>query len=179
MRKVLLYIAMSLDGYLAAEDGSVDWLVGENPQEPNMGSYPKFIQSVDTVIMGYRTYHQIVTELMPGRWPYAGKTVYVLTHRVCSPVTGVHFVNMEMEALLNEIRCQDGKDIWICGGADIIAQCVKKNIINRFCITVIPYVLGKGIRLFPELDQSVSLKFISTEVYNGMVDLVYEPRNQK
>ena len=81
MRNVILYIAMSLDGYLADANGGVAWLDGDGSDSLHPGSYEAFSETVDTVLMGYRTYRQIVTELSPETWPYCGKTTYVWTHR--------------------------------------------------------------------------------------------------
>ena len=67
MRKVILYIAMSLDGFIADRDGKVDWLAGQDAIVESADSFPEFVKGVDTVIMGWRTYHQIVTELSPER----------------------------------------------------------------------------------------------------------------
>jgi len=81
MRKVELFIAMSLDGYVARVDGDVSWLGGQDLDNQSMGSYDEFIKNIDTIVMGYTTYHQIVTELSPDEWVYAGMKSYVLTHR--------------------------------------------------------------------------------------------------
>ena len=72
---------MSLDGYIADKQGKVDWLTGQNPESQEPDSYSSFLQEIDTVIMGWNTYHQIVTELSPGQWVYEGLDCYVLTHR--------------------------------------------------------------------------------------------------
>ena len=80
MRIVTLFIAMSLDGYVADSDGKVGWLQGESSGENDMASYQAFIKDVDTVLMGWNTYHQVTTELSPGEWAYADLTSYVLTH---------------------------------------------------------------------------------------------------
>ncbi len=81
MCKVILYIAMSLDGYIADRDGGVAWLDGDGSDCGHPGSYPDFIQTVDTVVLGYRTYHQIISELSPENWVYRGLKSYVFTHR--------------------------------------------------------------------------------------------------
>ena len=80
MRKVILYIAVSLDGFIADRQGGVDWLERASNGEEDSG-YDEFIQKVDTVLMGYKTYHQVTTQLSPDQWPYQGLTTYVLTHR--------------------------------------------------------------------------------------------------
>ena len=81
MRKAVLYIAMSLDGYIADEHGSADWLNGQDMSVENIDTYSVFVRDVDTVIMGWDTYHQIVTELSPAEWIYANLISYVVTHK--------------------------------------------------------------------------------------------------
>lgn len=110
MRKVVLFIAMSLDGYIADEHGNVDWLNGQDMSVENIDTYSVFVQDVDTVIMGWDTYHQIVTELSPVEW------------------------------------------------------------------MVIPTILGSGIRLFGTTPDEIKLKLISTQTYNGIVELIYTRR---
>lgn len=81
MRKVSLFIAMSLDGYIADKKGGVDWLNGQDSGTETEDGYSTFIQDVDTVLMGWNTYHQIVTQLSPDQWVYPDQTSYVFTHR--------------------------------------------------------------------------------------------------
>ena len=73
MRRVVVYIGMSLDGYIADRNGGVKWMTGDGSEPGSAGSYQQFIETVDTVLMGYRTYHQIVAELSGGSWVYRGK----------------------------------------------------------------------------------------------------------
>ena len=80
MRKTVLYIGMSLDGYIADRGGGVGWMDGQDGGGTEE-SYAGFLAAVDTVVMGWNTYHQIVTELSPGQWPYEGLSCYVLTSR--------------------------------------------------------------------------------------------------
>lgn len=81
MRETVLYIGMSLDGYIADCDGGVGWMGGQDPTDESAGSYPEFLHTVDTVMMGRNTYHQIVTELSPEEWVYAGLRSYVSPHQ--------------------------------------------------------------------------------------------------
>lgn len=176
MRKVVLYIAMSLDGYIANQDGGVEWLSGQDPTSEEMGSYPEFIKTVDTVIMGWKTYHQVITELSPDNWVYSGMKSYVVTHRSFPSTHEIICINKPVEELVMALKEQEGKDIWICGGASIANQLVEKNLIDRYHITVIPTVLGGGIKLFNGSHEELKLKLMSTQSYNGMTDLVYERR---
>lgn len=175
MRKVVLYISMSLDGFIADKNGGVAWLEGENPDSPEDGGYTKFSKTVDTVLMGYTTYHQIVTELSPDEWPYNGLETYVLTHKNCTAKAGIHFINEDLKTIIDKMKEHNGKDIWICGGADIVKQCLQKELIDLFRITVIPCILGNGVKLFSESDKSIKLKLCSANICNGMTELIYEP----
>lgn len=176
MRKVVLYIAMSLDGFIASETGGVEWLVGQEATSEEMGSYEGFIQTVDTVVMGYTTFHQITTELAPGDWPYKGMKSYVLTHKNKESKEEITFTDENVKQLIEKIKSEPGKNIWICGGANVANQLIKEDLIDRYHITVIPTILGKGIRLFHDNIDCIKLKLISSESYNGITDLIYERR---
>lgn len=177
MRNVILYIAMSLDGYIADDKGNVDWLGGDESEQNNHGSFPDFFESVDTVIMGYRTYHQVVTQLSPDIWPYAGKQSYILTHHKLESSDEIRFISQDLTILINKLKNQSGKNIWICGGASIVNQLLEHDLIDRFCISMIPTILGNGIRLFSTMEKEMRLNFISSQCYNGITDLVYERRD--
>lgn len=174
MRKVILYIAMSLDGYLADKNGGVDWLKGQEQDNQELGSYPDFIKNIDTVILGYNTYNQVVTELSKDYWPYSGMTSYVLTHKSLESTEEIIFTEENLKSLINKVKNEKGKDIWVCGGSSIVNQFIKLELIDVFHVTIIPHLIGEGIRLFENNDQK--LKLISTNSYNGMTDLVYEKR---
>jgi len=176
MRNIILYIAMSLDGYIADRLGGVSWLGGDNSDPENIGSYSTFIETIDTVILGYKTYHQIVTELSPDEWVYTGLKSYVLTHNKNNSTEEVIFTDKNLADLIVKLKSENGKDVWICGGATIVNQLINLDLIDRYHISVIPTILGEGIRLFDVHQKELKLKLISTQSYNGIVDLVYECR---
>ena len=93
MKKISLFIAMSLDGYIADSKGSVDWLAGQGNEDENVDAYSEFVKDIDTVIMGWNTYHQIVTELSPKEWVYNDLTTYVVTHSPKASSDKIHFTN--------------------------------------------------------------------------------------
>lgn len=179
MRKVILYIAMSLDGYISDKSGDVDWLVGDGSDIDNPGSYPEFLQTVDTVMMGYSTYKQIVTKLSPQRWVYPGKTSYVLTHNMLPSSNEIIFTDKAMDGLIMELKSKTGKNIWICGGASIVNQLIDYDMIDQYWITVIPTILGGGTLLFGNHEKELPLRLIATRSYNGMTDLVYMRREKE
>ena len=178
MRKVMIYIAMSLDGYIADKNGSVSWLVGDGSDKDNFGSYPEFIETVDTVILGYNTYNQVVTELSPDVWPYEGKETYVLTHRDCVNQPGITFSSQKVVDLLSKLKEEQKRNIWICGGASIVNQVLQAHMADEITVSIMPVLLGDGIRLFDKKEFDQVLKLISTRSYNGIIDLTYQMRTE-
>lgn len=176
MRQVALFIAMSLDGFIAAPDGSVGWLGGQDAGGNDAVSYERFFAGVSDIVMGYTTYHQLKTELCPEAWPYAGRTTYVLTHRAMEPAKDVVFTGEAIDSLIPRLKAQEGGEIWICGGASVVNQCIRLGLIDRYHINMIPTILGDGIRLFGAQERETPLRLLSTEHYNGIVDLVYTKR---
>lgn len=175
MRKTTLFIAMSIDGYIADYAGGVDWLAGTGTEEPD--SYSDFIREIDTVVMGGNTYRQIVTQLSPGVWPYPGMESYIVTRRSTSPICETVKVVQESPCSLIRRLCEKpGKGIWICGGADIARQLMEEDLIDRYHLSVIPILLGDGIPLFAPKMRRQLLKLIRTQSYNGITDLIYERR---
>lgn len=176
MRRVILFIAMSLDGYIADEKGNVDWLMGQEPGRDDMVSYDEFIKEISTIVIGWNTYHQLITELSPGKWFYSGFKSYVLTHRNLPPIKEIEFVEEDVCKLVRGLKETSPKDIWICGGAAVVWPLIKEDLIDRYYISVIPTILGSGIRLFEGGCSEIKLKLTETQKYNGIVDLVYERR---
>lgn len=176
VRKICLFIAMSLDGYIADRNGGVDWLSGQGNDDDTIDSYSEFAQMIDTVFMGWNTYHQIVTELSPEEWVYKDFTTYVFTHRTQAFSENIRFVNEKPVDLAKRLKEENGKDIWICGGANLIRQFVNEDAIDAYYITVIPTLLGSGIRLFENGNREIPLRLLKIRSYNGMTDLLYTKR---
>lgn len=176
MKKISLFIAMSLDGYIADSKGSVDWLNGHGNDDENIDTYSEFTKSIDTILMGWNTYHQIVTELSPDEWIYDDFTTYVVTHNKHTSFDKIRFTDESPVELVKKLREENGKDIWICGGANLIQQLVREDLIDCYYITVIPTILGSGIRLFENTEHELKLRLLNIQSYNGMTDLIYTRR---
>lgn len=173
MRKVILYIAMSLDGYIADSDGRIDWLNGHSHDEENIDTYSLFVQEIDTVLMGWNTYRQITTELSPNQWIYQDLTTYVITHRRLPSTGKIRFVQDNPCSTVEKLKRAAGKAIWICGGANIIYPLVQDGLIDEYHISIIPTILGSGIRLFEEMPNEIRLRLVRTQAYNGITESVY------
>lgn len=176
MRKIILFIAMSLDGCIADLNGGTGWLEGQTSGENDMVSYEEFIKDVDTVIMGANTYRQLVTELSPNEWMYPDLNSYIITHFPGQSTDKIRFTDENPCQLVNHLKAQAGKNIWICGGADIAKQLICADLIDQYYFNVIPVILGNGIRLFDSVEKEIKLKLMKTKSYNGITDLVYERR---
>lgn len=176
MRKVMLFIAMSLDGYIADLNGSVDWLNGQRDEVENEDTYSEFVKDIDTVVMGWKTYYQVVTELSPSEWVYSDFISYVITHKERTSTDKIRFIHESPSNLVRRLKEEDGKDIWICGGASIVQQLMQDGLIDKFYISIIPTILGYGVRLFGPLDVELKLKLMENRNYNGIMEVIYEKR---
>ena len=175
-REIILFIAMSLDGCIADKDGGVGWLNGQGCESETLDVYSEFAKDIDTVLMGWNTYHQITTELSPDEWIYRDFTTYVITHNETASSEQIHFTGEDPVSLLKRLKSTDGKNIWICGGANLVQQIMHSNLIDQYYISVIPTLLGSGIRLFGNMEKEIKLKLLKTQTYNGITDLVYTRR---
>ena len=175
-RKVILYISQSLDGFIADSNGSVDWILGNNENYDSDYGYETFIKDIDTVILGANTYKQITNELSPDKWVYENLQSYILTNERIEDTTNIKYVNMNIKELINRLQQENGKNIWICGGANLVNQCVKANLIDEYQITTVPVILGNGIRLFEENNKNIKLELKDTKEENGLILGIYVKR---
>ncbi len=177
MRKIILFIAMSLDGYIADSSGEVGWLNGHGSDHENIDVYSEFVKGIDTILMGWNTYYQVVTELSPTEWIYSDFITYVITHNEGDSTDKIRFTSENPIDLLAKLKSETGKNIWICGGANLVQQLIQSDLIDQYYISVIPTILGSGIRLFGSMKKEIKLKLQETQTYNGITDLVYTRRS--
>jgi len=176
MRRIVLFIAMSLDGYIADSNGEVGWLNGHDPDSENLNVYSEFVKDIDTILMGWNTYYKVTTELSPTEWIYSDFITYVITHNERNSTEQIHFTDENPIDLLARLKLENGKNIWICGGANLAQQLMRNDLIDQYYISVIPTLLGSGIRLFGNMEKEIKLKLLKTQTYNGITDLVYTRR---
>ena len=174
MRKIKLYIAMSLNGKIAEKDGSVDWLyVKEGDEKPDYG-YSKFYNSIDTTIQGSNTYKNL--ESWGIDFPYPNKKNYVITRdKSLKDNKNVEFINTNHIEFIKELKKQKGKDIWLIGGGLVNTMLLNECLIDELQIFVMPIILQDGIDLFENFPNLTELK--QTETINhdsGAVEIKYE-----
>ncbi|WP_346888763.1 dihydrofolate reductase family protein [Clostridium sp. UBA1056] len=175
-RKIVLYIAMSLDGYIARSNGAVDWLSGQGEVLEIDNGYEEFYSTIDTVVMGRITYEQVINELSPNIWVYEGKKCYVFTEKEYEDNEKVEFTSESIVEFVSDIKGGLGKDIWLVGGGKLIHEFINKNLIDKYIITIIPTILGEGIPLFIKENSEIKLKLIENKNIDGMVELTYVRR---
>lgn len=174
VRKVILYIAMSLGGYITDQHGRIDWLHGDNPTDEKTESYHHLLKHVDSVIMSEKAFRMIGKKVNQ-YWIHQGLKIYVLSS--LTQLSSDHvIVTSEDICSLVQKKQDSGKDIWICGGQQLITPLIQANMIDEYHISMIPTLIGKGKRLFEVFDQEKRLSLIKTYVYNGIVDIEYQKK---
>ncbi|SES12163.1 dihydrofolate reductase family protein [Salipaludibacillus aurantiacus] len=170
MRKLVLFIAMSLDGYIATKDESLDWLFNSEGEGDN--GYSEFYDTVDTVLIGKKTYDWIMKH-ETGNFPYNNKDCYVFTRSPIEDTGDVSFINEDIVSFTNQLKNQEGKNIWIVGGGELLQSFVEEKLVDEIILTVAPTVIGNGIPLFKEGDYQLDLSLKGTRNFNQFVELHY------
>lgn len=172
-RKLILYISMSLDGFLATKDDNLSWLSVVEKEGEDYG-YVEFNETVDTYIVGRITYDTVI-KITGGYFPVAKQhKCYIITKKERASENGVTFYNGDIEKLIIELKNEDGKNIYCDGGSQIVKLLMNKNLIDEYIISIIPILLGDGKRLFIGETPLINLKCLSSKQYeSGLVKLHY------
>jgi dihydrofolate reductase len=173
MRRLILYVACSLDGFIAGPRDEIDWL----DMDPDYDDYDAFTARIDTIIMGRRTYD---VALGFGEWPYPDTRCIVMTRTpdvfaATIPANAhVEFTSDAPTALIDRLRAESGKDIWLMGGGDLIRGFLAADLIDEFIINYQPIILGGGLPLFPPGNARHALTLQSVDSYPmGMIEARY------
>jgi dihydrofolate reductase len=167
--ETLLSLAVSLDGYLADSEGGVGWLDDYMSDEIDFAG---FFESVGTMLMGRRTYDQAAAF---DQWPYGGLRSVVLSHRPFAPEKiGVEVRNEDLGAVIAELRSSSQGWIWIMGGAAVMQEALRRNLVDALEVNWIPVLLGKGIPLFGALNTLQAWRLEQHQAYgNGILRARY------
>lgn len=163
---------MSLDGYIATKDNSHEFLSMVEQEGEDYG-YSDFVKSVDAVIIGRKTYEKVIA--MGYEYPHTDKDVYILTRTAKSSIGNFKFYTDDLSQLVNSLKSQPGKNIYCDGGAEIANELIKSNLVDEFIISVIPILLGDGIKLFKDGRPEQRLELISAKQFDkGLTQLHYK-----
>jgi dihydrofolate reductase len=167
-----LYIAQSVDGYIADEQGGVDWLERFQAEGEDYG-YEEFFSKVGAIVLGARTYKQA---LEWGRWPYGATPAWVFTHQKLQVPAGakVHFVQGRVPDVVAEIEQTTSENIWLVGGARLVNDFIDARQLDELLLFVVPVLLGHGVRLF-QGTVGMDARLVETKRYQtGLVELRYQ-----
>jgi dihydrofolate reductase len=171
-RKVIVYIATSLDGFIAKTNDDIGFLSIVEKEGEDYG-YSEFVKSVDTVIIGRRTYDKVVS--MGFEFPHSDKNTYVVTRNPRPSIGSVQFYSGSLEALVKRLKSEKGKNIYCDGGAQIVHELLKAEVIDELIISIVPIALGDGIRLFREGRGEQKLELLKVQSFDtGLVQLHYK-----
>lgn len=171
-RKVILYIASSLDGYIAKPNDDLSFLSIVAKEGEDYG-YADFVSSVDTVIIGRKTYDWVLTQVP--EFPHADKTTYVITRNKRPSAGDTHFYNGSLKELILKLKKETGKNIFADGGAEIVNELLKEKLIDELIISVIPVLVGSGTKLFNDGRPEQILQLLSTKQFDkGLVQVCYK-----
>jgi dihydrofolate reductase len=169
MRKVVLGLGTSLDGYIARPDGSVDFLF--MPKDYSMGP---FFATIDTALMGRKTY-EVSLRMGAGDFGSSAMKSFVFSHSQ-SPGerNGVTFVDESPKSFLNKLRKRPGKNIWLMGGGELARDFLKDDLVDELYIGIVPVLIGEGLSLFPSGFPQRDFSLLENKTYSrGLIALKY------
>ena len=172
--RAAVFIATTADGFIAREDGGLDWLVDVDPGDETYG-FHEFMASVDALVMGRNTFDFV---LGTGEWAYGDKPVFVLTRRDLRLPAGfagtVETLDMTAERVAAELSGRGVEEVYVDGG-ETIQSFLRAGLVRRIVITQVPVLIGSGIPLFGELPTDIDLRLVRSRTYdNGWIQTEYE-----
>jgi dihydrofolate reductase len=171
MRKLILYIATSADGYIAAPGDDLGFL-GKVEKAGEDYGYASFVSEVDTVILGRRTYEWVLQHAPD--YAHDGRETYIVTRTPRESIGNRHFYTGDLAGLVANLKAKEGKTIFCDGGAEVVHQLLKRELIDEFVISIIPVFVGDGIRLFKDGRPGTDLELVDVKSFDtGLVQLHY------
>ena len=183
---VTIHMAASLDGFVARKDGRVDWLetsdefVGGDTLDPEF--VEAFLKAIDCYVMGSRTYETALGFEAQGLgWSYGDKPTFVLTSRELPRTRDtVEFYSGDLAEFVNGRLRSTFRTIWFVGGGSVSGECLRLGLADEVCYSILPILIGDGIRFFEKLDKDIALHLAEVKAYkNGMVELRYEVQGDR
>lgn len=174
MRKLIIYIATSLDGYIAKPNDDLSFLKLVEKEGEDYG-YAEFTATIDTIILGRKTYDWVLKEVGSSHYDNGERNVYVITRTAKPSVGKTTFYTGDLTELVQQLKSQTGKNIYCDGGSEIINELLKKDLIDEMIISVIPVLLGSGTRLFKDGRPEQLLELVSTKTFEtGLIQMHFK-----
>ena len=174
MRKLSVFIATSLDGYIAKPNNDLSFLKIVEKEGEDYG-YAEFTSTIDTIIIGRKTYDYVLKEIGSSHYDNGERDVYVITRTERPSVGRIKFYTKVLSELIHSLKIQNGKNIYCDGGAEVINELLKSDLIDEFIISVVPVLLGNGTKLFEDGRPEQVLEFVSAKTFDtGLTQLHYK-----
>lgn len=171
-RQIILYIAMSLDGYIAKPNDDLSFLSIVQKEGEDYG-YADFVSTIDTVILGRKTYDWVMKQV--DVFPHADKNTYIITRTARPTIGKTVFYTGDLTDLVRKLKSENGKDIFCDGGAEIVNELLKNDLLDKIIISVIPILVGNGTRLFKDGRPEQKLKLVNVKTFDtGLTQLHYK-----
>lgn len=178
MRKLCLYIATSLDGYIAKPNDDLSFLKSVELDGEDYG-YSEFTANIDCIILGRKTYDYVIKEIGPSHYQNGNKNVYVITRTPKLNIGKTIFYTGSLKGLIAQLKSEKGKNIYCDGGAEVINELLQHDLIDEFIISIIPILVGNGTRLFKDGRPEQQLEFVSSKTFEtGLTQLYYRRKRQ-
>lgn len=174
MRKLVIFIAASLDGYIAKPGDDLSFLKIVEKEGEDYG-YAEFTATIDTIIIGRKTYDWVLKEIGPSHYDNGERNVYVITKTPRPGVGKTTFYTGNLAELVQQLKTGKGKNIYCDGGAEVINELLKYELIDEFTISIVPILLGSGTRLFKDDRLEQKLELVNVKTFEtGLVQLHYK-----
>jgi dihydrofolate reductase len=174
MRKLSLFIATSLDGYIAKPNDDLSFLKLVEKEGEDYG-YSEFTSTIDTIIIGRKTYDYVLKEIGASHYDNGQRDVYVITRHERPQVGRTTFYTGSLAKLVERLKAEEGKNIYCDGGAEVINELLKHDLVDEFIISIIPVLLGEGIRLFKDGRPEQTLECTRVKTFEtGLTQLHYK-----
>jgi len=174
MRKLSLFIATSLDGYIAKPNDDLGFLKLVEKEGEDYG-YAEFTAYVDTIILGRKTYDWVFREIGPSHYDNGERNVYVITRAERPSVGKTKFYTGNLTELVQQLKSENGKNIYCDGGAEIVNELLKSDLIDEFIISIVPVLVGNGTRLFKDGRLEQQLELVKSKTFDtGLIQLHYK-----
>ena len=183
-RKVILNLAVTLDGFIEGPNGEIDWCIMEDDMQ-----FDKFLEQIDTILFGRKSY-DLWTKYQPNSntshseyymWELMqSKHKYVFSHTLQPANTTTTYIKNDIVATMKHLKTQSGKDIWLYGGSSIVTTFLNQNLVDELQLAVHPIILGQGKPLLEGIKDRKQLELYWVNTYkSGVVQLIYRKSSKK
>jgi dihydrofolate reductase len=178
MRKLSLFIATSLDGYIAKPNDDLGFLKLVEKEGEDYG-YADFTATIDTLILGRKTYDYVLREIDSSHYDNGQRDVYVITRTERPSVGRTTFYTGNLAELVQRLKSENGKDIYCDGGAEIVNELLKNDLIDELIISIVPVLVGNGTRLFKDGRPEQQLALAGAKTFDtGLTQLHYKRKRE-